>query len=153
MRALFLFGPNLGALGARDPEKYGSESLEEVMAGVDVRAKELGHDVAWRQSDHEGDLVGWLNGARTEGFEAVVVNPGALTHYSHALRDAVEGCGLPVVEVHQTNIYAREEFRRHSVVSPACRAVIAGVGTRGYHLALEALAWISPDGERASPRG
>ena len=152
MRVLFLFGPNLGTLGTRDPERYGSETLEEVMTGVEARATELGHDAAWRQSDHEGDLVGWLNGARAEGFEAVVANPGALTHYSHAVRDAVEGCGLPVIEVHQTNIYSREEFRRHSVVSPACRAVIAGVGTRGYHLALEALPWISPDGERASPR-
>ncbi|HXJ67197.1 MAG TPA: type II 3-dehydroquinate dehydratase [Actinomycetota bacterium] len=152
MRALFLFGPNLGALGTRDPEQYGSETLEQVMTGVDARASELGHHVAWRQSDHEGDVVGWLNGARAEGFEAVVVNPGALTHYSHALRDAVEGCRLPVIEVHQTNIYAREEFRRHSVVSPACRAVIAGLGTRGYHLALEALAWIFPDGDGDSPR-
>jgi 3-dehydroquinate dehydratase II len=152
LRALFLFGPNLGALGRRDPERYGTDTLTDIMTGVVEDADRLGHDVVWRQSDHEGDLVGWLNDARGEGFAAVVINPGALTHYSHALRDAVEGCGLPVVEVHQTNIYAREEFRRHSVVSPACRAVIAGVGTRGYHLALEALAWISPDGEHDSPR-
>ena len=152
MRALFLFGPNHGALGTRDPERYGSETLEEVMASVAKDAAKRGQDVTWRQSDHEGDLVGWLGAAGKEGFDAVVINPGGLTHYSHALRDAVEGCGLPVVEVHQTNIYSREEFRRHSVVSPACRAVIAGLGTRGYHLALEALAWISPDGERASPR-
>ena len=152
MNVLFLFGPNLGALGRRDPERYGTETLEEVMAGVARRAGELGHEASWRQSDHEGDLVGWLNAARVEGHDAVVINPGALTHYSHALRDAVEGCGIPVVEVHQTNIYSREEFRRHSVMSPACRAVIAGVGTGGYHLALEALAWISPDDEPASPR-
>jgi 3-dehydroquinate dehydratase-2 len=152
VKALFLFGPNLGALGMRDPERYGAETLEEVMAGVGKDAAGRGHEVTHRQSDHEGDLVGWLNAAGREGFEAVVINPGALTHYSHAVRDAVEGCGLPVIEVHQTNIYAREEFRRHSVVSPACRAVIAGLGTHGYHLALEALAWISPDGERASPR-
>jgi 3-dehydroquinate dehydratase II len=152
VRVLFLFGPNLGALGRRDPERYGTETLEEVMAAVAERATELGHEATWRQSDHEGDLVGWLNAARGEGFGAAVVNPGALGHYSHSLRDAVEGCGLPVIEVHQTNIYSREEFRRHSVVSPACRAVIAGVGTGGYHLALEALAWISPDGERDSPR-
>jgi 3-dehydroquinate dehydratase II len=152
VKVLFLFGPNLGALGRRDPERYGRETLEEVMEGVTKRAGELGHHLEWRQSDAEGDLVGWLNGAREEGHRAVVVNPGALTHYSLALRDAVEGCGLPVLEVHQTNIYAREEFRRHSVVSPVCRGVIAGLGTGGYHLALEALAWISPDGERASPR-
>lgn len=143
MRVLFAFGPNLGALGARDPERYGSRTLEEVMAEVVERATGLGHEAAWRQSDHEGDLVGWLLGAAGEGFEAVVLNPGALTHYSYALRDAVEACGLPVIEVHQTNIYAREGFRRRSVIAPACRASIAGVGVGGYHLALEALPWIT----------
>jgi 3-dehydroquinate dehydratase II len=113
------------------------------MGDVEERGRALGHEVAWRQSDHEGDLVGWLLGAGGEGFEAVVINPGALTHYSYALRDAVEACGLPVVEVHMTNIYAREEFRRHSVISPVCRATIAGLGAGGYHLALEALPWIT----------
>ncbi|MBI3648194.1 MAG: 3-dehydroquinate dehydratase, partial [Actinobacteria bacterium] len=103
----------------------------------------LGHEVTWRQSDAEGDLVGWLNGARAEGTEVVVINPGALTHYSYSLRDAVEGCGVPVVEVHQTQIHAREEFRRRSVVSEVCRATITGVGTGGYHLALEGLPWIT----------
>ena len=80
---------------------------------------------------------------RTRACAAVVINPGALTHYSHAVRDAVEGSGLPVVEVHQTNIYAREEFRRRSVIAPACRATITGAGVGGYHLALEALPWIT----------
>jgi 3-dehydroquinate dehydratase-2 len=143
MRVLFLFGPNLGALGGRDPERYGSQTLEEIMSEVGERAARLGHEVAWRRSDHEGDLVGWLIGAGSEGFGAVVVNPGALTHYSYSLRDAVEASGLPVVEVHQTNIYAREEFRRHSVIAPVCRATIAGAGAGGYHVALEALPWIS----------
>lgn len=143
MRVLFLFGPNLGALGVRDPERYGTQTLEEIMTEVAARGGRLGHEPSWRQSDHEGELVGWLQGAAGEGFEAVVINPGALTHYSYALRDAVEGCGLPVVEVHMTNIYAREEFRRHSVISPVCRATIAGAGAGGYHVALEALAWIT----------
>jgi 3-dehydroquinate dehydratase-2 len=143
MRVLFLFGPNLGALGRREPERYGSGTLQEVMGEVGERAARLGHEMVWRQSDHEGELVGWLNGAAEEGFEAAVINPGALTHYSYALRDAVEASGLPVVEVHQTNIYAREEFRRTSVISPVCRASIAGAGTGGYHVALEALAWIT----------
>jgi 3-dehydroquinate dehydratase-2 len=144
MRVLFLFGPNLGSLGRRDPERYGSQTLEEIMGEVGERGAALGHVVSWRQGDHEGDLVGWLNGAAGEGFEAVVVNPGALTHYSFALRDAVEGSDLPDIEVHQTNIYAREEFRRHSVVSAVCRASIAGAGAGGYHVALEALPWITP---------
>ena len=144
MKVLFLFGPNLGALGARDPERYGSQTLAELMGEVEQRGRTLGHEVEWRQSDHEGDLVAWLLAAVGEGFGAVVVNPGALTHYSYALRDAVEACAAPVLEVHMTNIYAREEFRRHSVISPVCRATFAGLGAGGYHLALEALPWITP---------
>jgi 3-dehydroquinate dehydratase-2 len=143
MKVLFLFGPNLGALGRRDPSTYGSETLEQIMRGVEDRANTLGHEVAWRQSDHEGDLVGWLLAAGGEGYERVVINPGALSHYSYALRDAIEGCGLPVIEVHMSNIAAREEFRRHSVVSDVCRATITGLGAGGYHLALEAMPWIT----------
>ena len=142
MNVLFLLGPNLGALGRRDPERYGAESLPEVMGAVEERARALGHEMEWRQSDHEGDLVGWLLRAAAEGFGAVVINPGALTHYSYALRDAVEASAVPVVEVHMTNIYAREEFRRHSVVSAVARATIVGLGAGGYHLALESLPWI-----------
>ena len=143
MRVLFLFGPNLGALGRREPERYGTQTLEQIMDEVAERATRLGHKLEWRQTDHEGELIGWLNGAGAEGFEAVVANPGALSHTSYALRDAVEGCGLPVIEVHMTNIYAREEFRRHSVISPACRATIAGAGAGGSHVAREALPWIT----------
>ena len=143
MKVLFLFGPNLGALGRRDPDLYGSETLSEMMASVEERGRGGGHTVAWKQSDHEGDLVGWLLGARQDSVGMVVVNPGALSHYSYALRDAVQGCGVPVIEVHMSNIYAREEFRRHSVVSEVCRATITGVGAGGYHLALEAMQWIT----------
>ena len=146
MKALFLFGPSLGALGQREPEKYGSQTLAEIMGEVEAAGADVTggpHEVIWRQSDHEGELVGWLLGAKAEGFEAIVINPGALTHYSYALRDAVEGGGLPVLEVHQTNIYARESFRHQSVLSPVCRVVIAGAGPGGYHLALEALRWIT----------
>lgn len=143
MKVLFLFGPNLGALGARDPERYGGRTLAEIMDDVEERAGRLGHELEWRQSDHEGDLVGWVLAAAGEGFGAVVVNPGALSHYSYALRDAVEACDAPVLEVHMTNIYAREGFRRHSVVSAVCRATISGAGEGVYHLALEALPWIT----------
>ncbi len=143
MKVLFLFGPNLGALGRRDPSLYGSESLEDIMGGVEQRADALGHEISWRRSDHEGDLVGWLETARDEGVDAIVINPGALTHYSYVLRDAIEGCGLPVVEVHMTNIHAREDFRRRSVVAGVCRASIIGLGAGGYHLALEAMPWIT----------
>ena len=143
MKVRYLFGPSLGALGRRDPATYGSETLEEIMAGVAERAGGLGHEVEWHQSDHEGDLVGWLLGAHADGVEAVVINPGALTHYSYALRDAIEASGLPVIEVHMSNTQAREEFRRRSVVSEVCRASIIGLGAGGYHLALEAMPWIT----------
>jgi 3-dehydroquinate dehydratase-2 len=144
VRVLFLFGPNLGALGTREPERYGNQTLEEIMGEVADRADRLGHETAWRQSDHEGELLGWILAAAGEGWEAVVLNAGALTHYSYALRDAIEASPLPVVEVHMTNIYARERFRRHSVISDVCRVTIAGAGAGGYHLALEALPWITP---------
>ncbi len=143
MKVLYLFGPNLGALGTREPDRYGTESLEEIMRGVQKRAARLHHEVVWRQSDHEGDLVGWIVGASAEGMAAIVVNPGALTHYSYALRDAIEGCGVPTLEVHMTNIHAREDFRRRSVIAEVCRASISGLGAGGYHLALEAMPWIT----------
>jgi 3-dehydroquinate dehydratase-2 len=143
VKILYLFGPNLGALGTREPETYGTQTLEQIMAAVTDRGGEMEHDVSWRQSDHEGELVGWFQSARADGIDAIVVNPGALTHYSYALRDAIEACGIPVLEVHMTNIHAREEFRRTSVVAGVCRASIIGLGAGGYHLALEAMPWIT----------
>jgi 3-dehydroquinate dehydratase-2 len=143
MKIRYLFGPNLGALGTREPDRYGTETLPEIMSSVQERAGALGHEVSWLQSDHEGDLVGWLAEARDDGVEAIVINPGALTHYSYALRDAIEGCGLPAIEVHMTNIHAREDFRRRSVIAEVCRASISGLGAGGYHLALEAMPWIT----------
>jgi 3-dehydroquinate dehydratase II len=143
MNLLFLFGPNLGALGRRDPSTYGSESLAEIMSDVDRRANELGHTTMWQQSDHEGELIGWLLSAADDGVDAIVINPGALSHYSYALRDAIEASGLPVLEVHMSNIAARESFRHTSVVSAVCRGTISGLGAGGYHLALEAMPWIT----------
>jgi 3-dehydroquinate dehydratase-2 len=143
MKVLYLFGPNLGALGRRAPEVYGSEDLETIMTAVAERGSGLGYEVSWRQSDHEGDLVGWLLSAGAEGFAALVLNAGALSHYSYALRDAIEASGRPVIEVHQSNIAAREAFRRTSVISDVCRGTISGLGVAGYHLALEGLAWIT----------
>lgn len=143
MKVLFLFGPNLGALGTRDPERYGKQTLAEIMSEVEGRAQALGHSVEWRQTDVEGELLGWVRGASGDGFGTIVINPGALSHYSYALRDAIEAAPIPVIEVHMTNIHAREGFRRTSVVSPVAAAVIAGAGAGGYHLALEALPWIT----------
>ena len=143
MNVLYVFGPNLGALGARDPETYGGETLAEIMDAVERRAVETGHVVTWRQSNHEGELVDWLLAARADGTDVVVLNPGALSHYSYALRDAIEACELPVIEVHMSNIAARETFRHTSVVSAVCRGTISGLGAAGYHLALEAIPWIT----------
>jgi 3-dehydroquinate dehydratase II len=143
MNVLYLFGPNMGALGRRDPDTYGAETLPDLMEAVDRRAVEVGHVLTWRQSDHEGELIGWLLGAKGDGIDAIVINPGALSHYSYALRDAIEACELPVLEVHMSNIAAREEFRHTSVVSAACRGTISGLGAAGYHLALEAMPWIT----------
>jgi 3-dehydroquinate dehydratase II len=143
MKLLYLFGPNLGALGTREPETYGSQTLAEIMENVERRAHELGHTVGWNQSDHEGDLIGWLLGAADDGADVVVLNPGALAHSSYALRDAVVACAPPVIEVHMSNIYAREPFRQTSVISAVCRATIGGLGAGGYHLALEAMPWIT----------
>jgi 3-dehydroquinate dehydratase II len=143
MKLLYLFGPNLGALGTREPETYGAQTLSEIMEGVERRAHELGYTVGWKQSDHEGDLIGWLLGAADDGADVVVLNPGALAHSSYALRDAVVACAPPVIEVHMSNIYAREPFRQTSVISAVCRATIGGLGAGGYHLALEAMPWIT----------
>ncbi|HSL10167.1 MAG TPA: type II 3-dehydroquinate dehydratase [Actinomycetota bacterium] len=143
MNLLYLFGPNLGALGRREPEVYGSQTLPQIMEEVERRAAELGHSLRWRQSDHEGELIGWLLSASDEGVEAVVMNPGALGHTSYALRDAVEASGVPVLEVHMSNVHAREAFRRRSVTAEACRGSIIGLGAGAYHLALEAMPWIT----------
>jgi|SRR5262249_20405830 len=143
MKLLYLFGPNLGALGTREPDTYGPQTLAQIMGDVEQRAAGLGHEVTWRQSDHEGDLIGWLLGAGGEGVDAVVLNPGALAHSSYTLRDAVAACEPPVIEVHMSNIYSREPFRQTSVISGVCRATIGGLGAGGYHLALEAMPWIT----------
>ena len=113
------------------------------MAEVSERASGFGHGVSWRQTEFEDELVRWIGGAAGEGFDAIVINPGALTHYATSLHDAIAAAGVPTIEVHMTNIYAREAFRRHSVIAPVCRATIAGAGAGGYHLALEALPWIT----------
>ncbi len=142
MNVAYLFGPNLGALGRRDPSVYGSRSLADIMGEIQARGEGLGHAVTWQQSDHEGTLVEALLAARDGGVDAVVLNAGALTHYSYALRDAVEACGVPVIEVHMSNIHAREGFRRASVLGDVCVGSIVGFGDGSYHLALEAMQWI-----------
>ncbi len=135
---LVLHGPNLNLLGSREPEVYGRLTLAEVDREITRYAQARGVRVECRQSNHEGELIDALQTAGRKGFAAVVFNPGAFTHYSIALRDAVSAIPLPVVEVHLSNIHAREEFRRHSVIAPAARGQISGFGLQSYLLGIDA---------------
>jgi len=134
-----LSGPNLDRLGRREPEIYGTTTLAEIHERLAHTARELGAEVVCRQSNHEGQLIDWINEAEEEGIAGILINPGALTHTSFALHDSLKGAGVPAVEVHLSNPDVREEFRRRSRVAPACVGRIAGFGADSYLLALRAL--------------
>lgn len=138
-RILLVNGPNLNLLGVREPGIYGSDTLDDVVALTTETATELGWEIRAVQSNHEGVLIDAIHEARLD-CAAIVINPGALTHTSVALRDALAGVALPVAEVHLSNVHAREEFRHHSYVSPIAEFVIAGAGTQGYAFAVQRLA-------------
>jgi 3-dehydroquinate dehydratase II len=138
-RVLVLNGPNLNMLGTREPATYGTETLADIEKMVKAEGKALGLTVTARQSNHEGELVTWIQEARDK-FEAIVINPAAYSHTSVAIHDALRAVGLPVIEVHLSNIHAREPFRHHSYVSLVATGVICGLGPAGYRLALRALA-------------
>jgi 3-dehydroquinate dehydratase-2 len=137
-RILVLQGPNLNLLGTREPEIYGTTSLEDLHGDLTAAAKEWGAELEFFQSNHEGALIDRIQEA-VSWADGIVVNPAGLTHTSVALRDALVASGLPVVEVHLSNIFAREEFREHSFVSGVALGVISGLGPLGYRLALQAL--------------
>lgn len=136
-KILVLHGPNLNLLGSREPEIYGRETLADINARLAARAAARGAALEVFQSNHEGALVDRVQAAKREGFGFIVVNPGGLTHTSVALRDAFAAIGVPFIEVHLSNIYARESFRRHSYFSDLAVGTVCGLGSRGYDLALE----------------
>ena len=135
-----LNGPNLNLLGLREPEIYGSDTLDDIAGRLEDRAKALGLEIDLRQSNHEGHLIDWLHEAQARGARAVLLNAGAFTHTSLALYDAIRSIRTPVLEVHISNPLAREEYRHHSYVGMAARGTIAGFGALSYMLALEAAA-------------
>jgi 3-dehydroquinate dehydratase-2 len=138
MRILLINGPNLNALGTRQPEIYGSQTLAGIEAAVIERAGSLGTDVRSFQSNHEGALIDFLQ-AEAGSADAIIINAGAFGHYSIALRDALVATRLPVVDVHISNVYAREPFRHHSVIADIAVGQVSGLGWRGYVVAVEAL--------------
>lgn len=137
MRLLVIHGPNLNLLGVREPEIYGNKTLHQIDAQIAEEAKALSVTVQMLQSNHEGEIIDALQGARAN-TTAVIINPGAYTHYSYAIADAISAIGIPVIEVHLSNIYAREAFRRTSVIAPVCAGTIAGFGAESYLLAMRA---------------
>jgi 3-dehydroquinate dehydratase-2 len=137
MKILVLNGPNLNLLGQREPETYGRTSLAQIEERVRQRASQLAAEVEFRQSNHEGQLVEWIQQAKGK-FEVIILNAAAYTHTSVALRDTISAVGIPTIEVHLSNIHSREEFRHKSLIAPVCKGQIAGFGDYSYILALEA---------------
>jgi 3-dehydroquinate dehydratase II len=147
---LVLNGPNLNLLGTRKPEVYGSTSLPDVEKLCHAEADRLGLELVFRQSNHEGQLIDWIHecGREVKAGNSIgaVFNPGAYTHTSVALHDAIEGAELPVIELHISNVHAREEFRHHSYISPIARGIVVGFGVQGYSLAIHGLYQLSRQG-------
>ena len=135
-KILVLNGPNLNLLGTREPEYYGSLSLDKIIERMESQAQSLGHSIAHLQSNQEHQLIERIHAAQSDGTEFIIINPAAFTHTSVALRDALSGVKIPFIELHLSNVHAREEFRKHSFFSDIALGVISGLGAQGYQLAL-----------------
>jgi 3-dehydroquinate dehydratase II len=142
MKILFLNGPNLNLLGQREPEIYGQATLADIEAKVRERADKLMAAIDFRQSNVEGELVGWIQQASGK-FDAIVINAAAYTHTSIAIRDAIAASGVPTIEIHLSNVHAREEFRHKSLIAPVCKGLITGFGRQSYILAVEAAVYVN----------
>lgn len=135
---LILNGPNLNLLGTREPEHYGQQSLDDILKNLEKLATELGHNISHLQSNVEHELVDRIHHAQNDGTAFIIINPAAFTHTSVAIRDALSGVKIPFIELHLSNVHAREEFRKHSYFSDIANGVISGLGPKGYELALRA---------------
>jgi 3-dehydroquinate dehydratase-2 len=140
-KLLVINGPNLNMLGIREKGVYGTSTLSEIASALNREAQAMGVDLDFIQSNHEGDIIDRIHDAR-EKYDAILINPGAYTHYSYAIRDAIKAVELPTVEVHLSNIHAREEFRSKSVIAPVCIGQISGFGANSYIVALKAISLI-----------
>ena len=147
-KVLLINGPNINLLGTREPEKYGTTTLPQIISGMTDRAPSLGIELSHFQSNHEGAIVDRIQDAHKEGVHAIIINPAAYTHTSVAIRDALLSVNIPFIELHVTNVHAREEWRKHSYFTDKARAIIAGLGAFGYVAALEYWAWAFDDGPK-----
>lgn len=139
MKLMVLNGPNINLTGIREKNVYGAMTYEDMAAYIIAQAQARGHEVTLRQSNHEGQLIDWIQEAYFQHYDGIIINPGAYTHTSYALHDAIKSVPLPAVEVHLSNVHAREPFRRVSLTAPACLGQLCGFGPQGYALAMDAL--------------
>ena len=139
MKLMVLNGPNINLTGIREKGVYGVMTYEDIVAMIEREAQARGHKVTVRQSNHEGQLIDWIQEAYFQGYEGIIMNPGAYTHTSYALHDAIKSVPIPTVEVHLSNVHAREAFRHVSLTAPACVGQLCGFGPKGYILAMDAL--------------